>query len=311
MYCSERFSWVLYNNKRPQDLPSSLSEPAHALNRLIEKTLPMYKYFLNLPAQDLLQDSAWVADLAYVRAVWAYSSITGKDVFPYGLHTWPPDKSMFSDAPETAPAAADSARAHADRGPARRIDPPTPSSPATPIAIPRGRLAVAAGGAPGPCAPRPPPLRIAGSSRAASAATRDAGAAPPATPRDAVTATPAKRRAEPDGEDTRKKRKMKERRIWNSLPSSKLGAESGKRSSAKTPAAVTRASGASAAAASSKPTPAKAAAVVDSTSVASAAGASSRRAPAAGESAAAADGAGAVLKLSDKWAADSAAGGKL
>ena len=101
VFSSERFMWVLYQNRRPQELHDASAEPSWALRQVIEKTLPLYSVVLpRFPPLDLLQDSAWVADLAYVRAVWAYSSVLGKRVFPHGLHAWPPDAEAFFQLPE-------------------------------------------------------------------------------------------------------------------------------------------------------------------------------------------------------------------
>ena len=55
------------------------------------------------PASDLLRDSGHIADLAFMRGVWVYTAIVGKDAFPRGLNEWPIDvKAFFSEGPLVA-----------------------------------------------------------------------------------------------------------------------------------------------------------------------------------------------------------------
>ena len=91
IFSSERFCWVLFGGRRPQELTPLNANPLTALSKLIQRTLPQYSEVVTrYPVVDLLRDSNRIADGAYVRAVWAYSAALGKDTFPDGVYEWPP-----------------------------------------------------------------------------------------------------------------------------------------------------------------------------------------------------------------------------
>ena len=96
VYASENFSWILLNEKRPQELSTTHGSVVSAFAKVLERCLPSYsKLARRWPAQDLLKDSNAIADLAFVRGVWVYSQLLGPEKFPEGIFSWPPDVSML------------------------------------------------------------------------------------------------------------------------------------------------------------------------------------------------------------------------
>ena len=73
--------------KRQQDLHPTHASPVYALTQVSGNTLPEDEAIVpKRPPSDLLRDSQGVANLAYVRAAWAYSQACGEETFPEGLH---------------------------------------------------------------------------------------------------------------------------------------------------------------------------------------------------------------------------------
>ena len=72
---SEAFAFVLFEGRRPQEFNPQNADPVVALNKLTAKVLPRYSQVVKrYPVEDLLRDSNLIADGAFLRAVWAYSS---------------------------------------------------------------------------------------------------------------------------------------------------------------------------------------------------------------------------------------------
>jgi len=136
IFCSERFSWVLYKDRRPQEIRDVHANPKEALTNVMEATLPLYDVVLpRYPAADHLQDAEGIADLAYVRAVWAYSYMLGREIFPWGLHEWPVDlPTLFGPGFDTDQAAdGDPAADSAQVAAAAASSSSAPAPPAAPL----------------------------------------------------------------------------------------------------------------------------------------------------------------------------------
>ena len=89
VYASLEFSWRLFGKKGEfgtfDDIP-------FLMERLIEKTLPGYSTLFGkrYPVKDLINSCSRYLDWAYLEANWRYSRLVGVDLFPPGLHKWPP-----------------------------------------------------------------------------------------------------------------------------------------------------------------------------------------------------------------------------
>ena len=118
VYASERFSCVLFNGKRPQDLPKHDGYPHPALERLLDARLPGWKggTTRRWSAAGLLADCGNIADAAFLRAVYLYSAMLGPHLFPDGIRNMEGVNALVA-TPDGPPAAkADSpGRQHAGR----------------------------------------------------------------------------------------------------------------------------------------------------------------------------------------------------
>lgn len=94
IWATDQFQHILFKGKRPQDLKPHEANPDDRLAELVRNTCPGYFHLLGLGymygAKRMIESSGYVADLAYVRMVWIYSKLMGKDVFKDGLYEWPP-----------------------------------------------------------------------------------------------------------------------------------------------------------------------------------------------------------------------------
>ena len=87
VYASECFSWELWRQKKP-------SGPSYTqMRKFVDHLLPGYGMTIGprFPVDELLKDSANNADIAFLTAVWYYSSIVSVQLFPCGLQHWPPN----------------------------------------------------------------------------------------------------------------------------------------------------------------------------------------------------------------------------
>ena len=100
IYASERFSWELFNHRRPQDMRPVDCDPVCRLRWLLQDCCPGYRGLFETsdlvtkhksrrwPSSALMQQSGNVADLAFLRGVWLYTSVMTPMHFPHGLHSW-------------------------------------------------------------------------------------------------------------------------------------------------------------------------------------------------------------------------------
>jgi hypothetical protein len=125
VYASETFTWELFAGKRPQDLPPLVAHPVHRLKLMFNACLPGWEQLLprRWTIGNLLGLSDHVADHAFLRGVWAYSRIIGKEHFPEGLWQWPPKAWDASSSTKDPRRPAVTASASATRAPCSR--PPT------------------------------------------------------------------------------------------------------------------------------------------------------------------------------------------
>ena len=89
IYASDSFSWEMWNHKKP-DGPS-----LNQFRKFVEFIMPGYNKAIapRYPLDELLKSSARNADVAFLTAVWFYSSLVPEDLFPCGLRHWPPQGS--------------------------------------------------------------------------------------------------------------------------------------------------------------------------------------------------------------------------
>ena len=89
MYASLEFSWRLFGKKGELGTVDSIP---FLMERLIERTLPGYGLLLGkrYAVKDLIQSCSMYLDWAYLEANWRYSRLVGAELFPPGLHEWPP-----------------------------------------------------------------------------------------------------------------------------------------------------------------------------------------------------------------------------
>ena len=103
IYASPNFTKVLFNGGRPQEMRPTDAVPHTRLQQLLGQCLPGYKHVVShYHAADLLRH-AQVADTAFLRGVWAYTYVVGKEVFPLGLDSWPPPDVTASSEPSEPP----------------------------------------------------------------------------------------------------------------------------------------------------------------------------------------------------------------
>lgn len=86
VFASESFSWIMWGKKSP----TGTSQKRFV--GFVDATLPGYKDAIGprFPAETLLKEANGNADIAFLRAVWYYSSVVPEKLFPCGLRTWPP-----------------------------------------------------------------------------------------------------------------------------------------------------------------------------------------------------------------------------
>ena len=104
VYASDNFSWQFWRHKKPH------GGNVKQFRGFVHECLPGYANILGhrFPLDNLLADNEWNADVAFLHAVWLYSSIVPSTVFPCGLREWPP-KSETTPAPTSAACASASA----------------------------------------------------------------------------------------------------------------------------------------------------------------------------------------------------------
>jgi hypothetical protein len=105
IYASDDFSWEMWNHKKPDG--SSLNQ----FRTFVEFIMPGYNKAIapRYPLEELLKSSAGNADIAFLTAVWFYSSLVPEDLFPCGLRHWPPQGSGTAATSSGSPASASSA----------------------------------------------------------------------------------------------------------------------------------------------------------------------------------------------------------
>ncbi len=101
VYASESFSWELFNHRRPQDVDLLNADPAYRLRVVLYACCPGYRGLvekydhgskgdkIRWPSSALMQQSGYLADLAFLRGVWLYTYVMTPKHFPHGLHSWP------------------------------------------------------------------------------------------------------------------------------------------------------------------------------------------------------------------------------
>ena len=105
IYASNRFSWEMWNHKQPEG--PSLKQ----FRKFVEFIMPGYNKAIApmYPLEELLKSSAGNADVAFLTAVWFYSSLAPEDLLPCGLRHWPPQGSGTAATSSGYPASASSA----------------------------------------------------------------------------------------------------------------------------------------------------------------------------------------------------------
>jgi hypothetical protein len=86
IYASESFQWELWFHK------SATGPALPQMRKFVESALPGYRKAcgVRFPMEDVLRDCSYNADVAFLTAVWLYSSVLSDEVFPCGLRQWPP-----------------------------------------------------------------------------------------------------------------------------------------------------------------------------------------------------------------------------
>ncbi len=107
VHASERLAWILFDGKRPQDMPRSQTCPAKALERVLVRALPGWTGGMSVrwSAKFLLADCGNVADAAFLRGVYLYSAMLGKVAFPEGLRDMDDVQRLVASSAPSAPSA--------------------------------------------------------------------------------------------------------------------------------------------------------------------------------------------------------------
>jgi hypothetical protein len=92
VFASEDFAFRLHNRRQPHTIPASDPPAIAKLHRLVQTCFPNYSELCSerFSVHKLLQDNAYVADLAFITAAWRYSKCLGRVSFPCGVFGWPP-----------------------------------------------------------------------------------------------------------------------------------------------------------------------------------------------------------------------------
>ena len=90
-FASEALSFEYFGGKKKAELKNARSVESR-FRDLLAKCMPFYDAGLRLghPQEALLKKYQNNVDLAFLAAAWLYSDILGMELFPVGLHVWPP-----------------------------------------------------------------------------------------------------------------------------------------------------------------------------------------------------------------------------